>query len=457
MKNKSELILTSILIPLDYIMMIIGGLFAFWLRFRPIFFNRFPVSLHITKWDFIVIASQVALLGIITFIFNGLYSFRRTPFYKIIAKVFFSMSTTVMIFVVYLFFIKDRNVSRFIILFGTIGAIVFVLIGRAAINMINRFLYKKGYTLKGIILIGEGDTTNELEKILCKNQSKYGYKIISILKESPDLIKNIKKLTKKRNIAEIWLAETDISKETSVQIIEYSHVHHLVFKYVTGQLTSRMTNIEVDVISHIPMVKIKRTSLDGWGRIAKRVMDIVGSLSFIILFSPILLIAALLVKITSRGPIFADIPKRAGKHSKPFKCLKFRSMYVGAHKSQNNLKSERDGLFKLKNDPRITPLGNFIRKYSIDELPQFFNVLIGQMSIVGPRPHYTYEYKNRHKRVLMFKTGITGLGQISGRSDLTFDEEVKLDLWYIENWSIWLDLWILIKTPFALMGSRNAS
>lgn len=213
-----------------------------------------------------------------------------------------------------------------------------------------------------------------------------------------------------------------------------------------------------------PGAKPKRSYL-----VAKRVVDILGSITAIALFSPIMLGAAIAVKLTSKGPILFK-QKRVGQHGRTFQILKFRSMRCKTDESihkefvakfiAGRAAGEQAGLYKITNDPRLTPIGMFLRRSSIDELPQFFNVLMGDMSIVGPRPPVPYEvegYSPWHRRRLMsVKPGITGLWQVTGRSRVTFDEMVRLDLEYTRTWSPWLDLRIILKTPRAVLGGLGA-
>jgi lipopolysaccharide/colanic/teichoic acid biosynthesis glycosyltransferase len=182
----------------------------------------------------------------------------------------------------------------------------------------------------------------------------------------------------------------------------------------------------------------------------------------LILLSPILIMLSLLILIDSGWPILVGLP-RVGKNGRLFIMYKFRSMIKGADKLKPHLMpyNERaDGpLFKMSNDPRVTRLGKFLRRLSLDELPQLWNVLLGQMSLVGPRPHEPSEvakYKNHQRRLLNIKPGITGLGQVSGRSSLSFEDEVKLDTFYVENWSLWQDLVILIKTLVVVWQKKEA-
>ncbi len=216
-----------------------------------------------------------------------------------------------------------------------------------------------------------------------------------------------------------------------------------------------------DSLGTQPMLVFRSTPDSSWALLLKRTVDFTGALLGLVLLSPLLLAAALAVKATSPGPaIFSQA--RCGRHGRPFRMFKFRSMYSDAEQRRHELEvfNQMSGpVFKLENDPRITPLGRLLRKYSIDELPQLLNVLVGDMSLVGPRPLPTYEVENfantAQRRRLSVKPGLTCLWQIEGRSELRdFETWVKLDLEYIDNWSIWLDLRILFRTvPAVLFGS----
>jgi lipopolysaccharide/colanic/teichoic acid biosynthesis glycosyltransferase len=210
-------------------------------------------------------------------------------------------------------------------------------------------------------------------------------------------------------------------------------------------------------------------------RAMKRVMDIAGSVLLLLLFSPVFAIIAVAIKLTSQGPVLFG-QERMGQFGKRFKFLKFRSMYLnnapkihqeyiqqfiaGGKEEAGQAKSEAPTVYKITNDPRVTPVGRFLRKTSLDELPQFWNVLIGEMSLVGPRPPVPYEfeiYQHWHRRrVLEVQPGITGLWQVSGRSRTTFDEMVRLDLQYRKSWSLWLDIKILLATPKAVLSGKGA-
>ncbi|MBP6045298.1 MAG: sugar transferase [Microgenomates group bacterium] len=205
----------------------------------------------------------------------------------------------------------------------------------------------------------------------------------------------------------------------------------------------------------------------------KRLIDIFLSITLLILFSPICAVTAVIIKLTSPGPLFADVPERIGRNTKRFTMYKFRSMINNAHvilrtdpKFAELFSEYKKGSYKLLNDPRVTKFGTIIRKHSIDEIPQLLNVLKGQMSIVGPRAYYKDELEDQQKkyphtralvkRVLSLNPGITGLWQVSGRSEINFDKRIALDASYVDNLSLWNDLKIILKTPWIMITGRGA-
>jgi lipopolysaccharide/colanic/teichoic acid biosynthesis glycosyltransferase len=207
--------------------------------------------------------------------------------------------------------------------------------------------------------------------------------------------------------------------------------------------------------------------------LGKRLIDIVLSLMLLILFSPVFLILAIVIRLDSKGPLFADVPERIGQDGRKFKMYKFRSMINNAHyllrtdpKFKELFAEYKKGSYKLKNDPRITRSGKFIRKHSLDEIPQFINVLKGDMSLVGPRAYYPDELENQQKefphvkklvtKVLSVKPGITGLWQVSGRSEINFDERIIIDARYVDTVSFITDLKIILRTPWVMVTGRGA-
>jgi len=218
---------------------------------------------------------------------------------------------------------------------------------------------------------------------------------------------------------------------------------------------------------------MERISKEKCFRIAKRAVDIISTSILSVIFSPLAFLVAIAIKLDTRGPIFADIPLRVGKDGELFRFYKFRSMIDNAHNllhSDSRFKKlyeeYKKGSYKLKNDPRITRVGKFIRKHSLDEVPQYLNVLKGEMSLVGPRAYYPDELGEQQKKypqtkelikvALSVKPGITGLWQVSGRSDINFDKRIALDAYYAKKNSLLLDLWIMLKTPWVMISGKGA-
>ena len=254
----------------------------------------------------------------------------------------------------------------------------------------------------------------------------------------------------------------DYGKDAVVELAEFCRDNRLHFLFAPTLFQTLTTNVTMDIIAGIPLIEVRHTALDGWGRVLKRTIDIVGSAMGMVVLSPLFAAVAVLVKMDSKGPVFVALPRIS--MGKTFMLYKFRSMIDNAHALKGQLLDQNERkdagpLFKMHNDPRITRIGRFLRRTRLDEFPQLYNALRGDISLVGPRPHEPEEvaqYEAHHKKLLVIKSGITGMAQISGASDLPFEEEVKLDTYYIENWSLFLDFKILLRTALTLFRDRSA-
>jgi exopolysaccharide biosynthesis polyprenyl glycosylphosphotransferase len=373
---------------------------------------------------------------------------------------------------VVIFFIKEELFSsRFIILAVWILSIITVTFGRVIIRGLQRFLFTAGFGNHYLVIVGQDKTTEMVVREIAHKPS-LGLRIIERLKGfSEDDKKILEKLLQDKILDEVLQTDPRLPKEEILDLVDWCSEHHIIFKYAPDLFQAKATNVDIGTIAGVPIIELKKTPLDGWGKILKRVFDFIGALILIIVLSPVMLVIALVIKLGSRGPVVYK-NQRVSREG-VFDTYKFRSMKLeyctgeeyGGEVAANyekkliNEKSQRNGpVYKVLADPRRTKIGRFLEKTSLDELPQFFNVLIGNMSLVGPRPHQPREvekYQRHHKEVLAIKPGVTGLAQISGRSDLDFDEEVKLDTYYIENWSLLLDIWILLRTPWAAIKRKS--
>ncbi len=467
--KKSELTFTAILVPLDLLLVFLASLTAHSLRFG-VFAELRPAILLIPWNDYLLFSAGMSGLFIVIFALAGLYNASGPRRLRIeLSRIFLASSTGIMAVIAAIFFRHELFASRFIILAAWLISIAYVSLGRIAVRLFQRRLLAAGIGAHRVALIGRDTKVADFLALQFERTPGLGYAIAGRFSGfDAATAAELEQLKKDDNLDEIMVA--DLDRESMADLLAFAQSRHLGFKYVADPLSLASRNVEIGTIAELPMVEIKGTRLDGWGRIFKRIFDVLAALILIILLSPVMLLAAVAIVLDSGFPILfrklddGTTVTRIGEGGRPFPYFKFRSMRPGTHGMRYNELADRDArkggpLVKIKDDPRVTRVGKFIRRFSIDELPELFLVLGGQMSLVGPRPHLPEEvakYQDDHRRVLTIKPGITGMAQVSGRADLTFEDEVKLDTFYIENWSPWLDLLILAKTPLVVFGRKGA-
>lgn len=475
MKKQAELIFTFLKIPIDYLTLIGAGLLAYALRYQTSIKEIRPIIFDLPFQQYLIFVMVGAFSWLFFFAAAGLYSFTRRKITDELVKIILACSAGMTAIIIYMFFVRELFSSRFIVLSAWALSILLLIIVRSIVRRIERAALKKGMGAHNIVIVGDDKDTEAIIHAF-NSEPELGYKIIARIREFADEDQQtLLSLHKAKGIDEIVQTDSSLSRRISAALADFCAEHNIIFKYAAGQFEARTTNVEVHMIAGVPLIEIKKTKLDGWGKIAKRVIDFIFSTILIILFSPLMLVIAVLIKLEDHGPA---IYLNERVHRKGvFNVFKFRSMYVKycvgkqfekftdqkavLELEQKLIKenSERQGpVYKILHDPRRTRIGRFLERTSLDELPQLFNVWIGNMSIVGPRPHQPREvekYAKHHRHVLDIKPGVTGLAQISGRSDLDFDEEVKLDSYYIENWSLRLDFWIMLKTPFIVLTRKS--
>ncbi len=433
----------------DAISLFLGFKTAYWLRFESGFIPLWkrPVPYEIYLKSFLV----VFIVGLLINISRGLYEKEKnfTMF-----DTFFELLKTNFIYLLFITFISffyrqilySRLVVSFYFFFITIYEFSFRLIFREVLKI----LFKRGIFKRDTILIGEGDILRAV-RVRIEERPELGLKLNKVYK------------------AEEFLSQRVNPREGSVLIIavpfEKQGLIPQIMKKIEGKRVETylapdlyeimLMGTESIPFNGIPLLVLKEKGLTLTQRIIKRAFDIAFSLFVLILLSPLFLIISILIKLTSKGPVFYK-QERIGKDGKIFYLYKFRTMYVGADK-------EEEPKFTTPDDPRVTPIGKILRKFSIDEFPQFINVLKGDMSVVGPRPERPYfvekfkkeipRYDERHR----VKGGITGWAQVHGwRGDTSIEERLRYDLYYIENWSFLLDLKIILKTIVIFFKQKNA-
>lgn len=470
--KKAELTVSALLVPIDFLVLLLAGFIAYNLRFNSTIAGLEPALYEIPLQQFMVLVALVALAWMVILAWQGAYrAHGNRRIVNELRNIFVGCSVGVLIIIVLFFLNRDLFSSRFIILAAYVLSVGLLSVSRIIVLMIQRRLFRNGIGVHNVVLIGDGHV-RDLIATEFKSSPTLGMHVkLKIDRFTDEAQEKILRYRERGVVDEVIHADPDISRKESEKIIEFCHEHHITFKYAATLFDAQVTNVSIQPIAGVPVVEVKRTRLEGWGRIVKRLFDIVASLLLIILSSPVMLAAVIAIWIEDKGPIFFNRTDdgrktmRIGQYGKPFYYFKLRSMKPGTdmqrYSEELQQQDMRKGspLVKIKDDPRITRVGKFIRRFSIDELPEFFLVLKGDMSLVGPRPHRSEEvakYDNAQKQVLELKPGITGLPQISGRSDLEFDDEVRLDIFYMENWSLWLDVIIALKTPFALIRRRDA-
>jgi exopolysaccharide biosynthesis polyprenyl glycosylphosphotransferase len=361
-----------------------------------------------------------------------------------------------------LYLIRAEDISRAIVLI-TVGLVTILLSLRRLVYRL--YLYRsfeRGVGTRNILIVGTGPEAQALRNHL-DGIRHLGYKFkgfIELPSSSPmqtsgksdvvGTLASLFQLARKHFVDEIFFAapcERSVVQETLAQARTYGVDLRIVPEMYDG-LT---WNSSIEYVGQFPTIPLHRGQVPEVALVFKRTFDYVFSILTLLLLSPVLLAIAIAIKLDSPGPVFY-FSERIGKKGRVFRCIKFRTMIRDADKKRAGMMhlNEREGvLFKISDDPRITKLGRFLRKYSLDELPQFFNVLRGEMSVVGPRPPIgseVREYKLSHLRRLDVTPGITGLWQVQARQDPSFDSYISLDVTYIENWSIWLDFHIILRT-----------
>lgn len=472
--KKLELILTAILVPLDALMLFVAAITAYGFRFTEFAVGLRRVTFYLPLSDFIKILMIVIPMWILIFAANSLYSIDTNQKYaNELTRIFFACTVGLAAITVYIFFRGEFFNSRFIVLAAWVGAILFVSLGRLLMRIVKLILYRYNKGTRHVCLIGSGPITDRVNEIF-GSQKSLGYSVIARYPIFNEKVRSeILELDAAQEVDEIILTNPSSSREETLTILAFAEEHQFTLKYSADLFSTLAPNMRVSAISDVPLIEFRRARLDGWGKISKRVFDLIVGAILTILTSPFLIAGATAVALeTGRPLLFKNT--RVGYRGKLFKTFKFRSMFqkncteTDGGLASDAIKLEQDliqnhnskegPIYKIAHDPRVTRVGRILRRWSIDELPQLFNVLAGDMSLVGPRPHQPREvakYSPEDRRVHAVKPGITGLAQISGRSDLSFEDEIRLDMFYIENWSLVMDLFILAKTPFAVFKKRK--
>ncbi len=457
--KKIDLLFALLLLPVDILMIVFAFICAYYARMDlevlPAF-STTPIQEYL-RFSFYLIPVWIVLMAI-----NGMYAIRSNR--SRIDELFriFSSSSVAMLFLVIWFFFSHTFFFSRIILAFTWGFSVFtIFFGRQIIVSTQKTLLKYGVGSRNLLLIGDNNTSEEVCEYLSihkelgyivkgvlnldGNSSKFGLKILGSINQLKEKIGPL-------GIDEVILTDINISKVKILEVIQICSDYKLVFKYMPDTLSLMSLNVSSELIGSMPVMELKPIPLDGWGRITKRVLDLTIAILLFLLTLPFTIIIAVLIKLSSKGPVFYSQP-RIGRDGSIFNCHKFRTMYYDKCDFKGGTK------WTTASDTRISAIGKILRKTNFDEIPQIWNILHGEMSFVGPRPEQPKlvkkfeneipEYFKRHR----VKAGLTGWAQVNGlKGDTSIKERVRYDIYYIEHWSFWLDIQILIKTIFLIIN-----
>ncbi|WP_449187809.1 undecaprenyl-phosphate galactose phosphotransferase WbaP [Veillonella sp.] len=470
--NNHRLMISKLIVLIvDYISIVLGTLAAYYLRLN---LPLLPVSSHFR-------VDEIYVYGIIPFVFlsilllNNAYSV-VSPYWDTMKNLFRSITIGVVVSIVLMYTGHVINdVSRLFVVFAYLFMLIFIFSSRF---IVGKILSKAGYLTIPVLLVGAGKTAELVKKSLDRMPIAT-YKIIgyvddnpkssTIAKEYPCLgaFSDVEHVIKDTGVQTVLICAPGLEPKKLVSLINrlqllvkrVAFVPEL-FGLPTSNITARGMMEEQAVVLRVQNNLARKSN-----RIMKRIFDIVATVCGGILILPILAIIALLIYLDSPGPIVFG-HKRVGQGGKEFSCYKFRSMVPNAQealevylKENPATREEWEHNFKLKDDPRVTRIGKFLRKTSLDELPQLWNVLVGDMSLVGPRPIVRDEivkYGEYINDFYLVPPGITGVWQVSGRSDTTYEERVLMDSWYVHNWSVWIDIVYLLKTALVVVKLKGA-
>ena len=464
MKRHAQWIFASTLLGVDVIMTCLAFFLAYWLRPR----DATP-NVVIPPFTYYVGMMVLSVLGfVVVFFFYKLYHLRRgisrlDELYSILPAI----SISVIVGVAFTAFVYRSEIDypRVMIAYFWILSLVLIGLGRLIHGTVRASLYARGWGESRTLIVGAGDAGNMiLEKIHASPQ--LGYHPIGFLDEElvgktiqglPVLgeLEDLGEVVRHYHVDEVIVALPEASHEDLLSVISRCEDGRVSIKVFPDVFQIMASEVNVGDLNGLPLLTMRDIALRGWRLTLKRIVDVVLSAMVLVFISPLLLLIATLVKIDSRGPaIYCQ--ERMGLDAKPFPCFKFRSMKVDAE-------AETGPVWAKQDDPRRTRIGTYLRKYSLDELPNFINVFLGHMSLVGPRPERPVfvdqfrqmvpRYMERHQE----KAGITGWAQVNGlRGDTSIWDRTKYDLYYVEHWSLWFDFKIMILTVLRFLRDPNA-
>ncbi len=466
----------------DQALIFLSFVLAYWMRYiadwpdalKPII-TEVPTYHYVEFYAFLPVTLLLMLVLLVLFEMKRLYRLPRGSGVLDYAGIIVSSTLTgVALLIVLVFLYRPFYYSRLIFAFAGLNVIVLLTLWRLLLLGIRHWCWSQGIGQERVLVVGGNGLSYQVMNGLAA-QPHLGYRLVGYLSDQPACntarestiyrylgqIDSLKTMVRTHGIHQVILALPFWEHGKLPQLVQACRTLSVDYRVVPDLYELSFDRVDVQQISGVPLLGLKEVSLKGWNLALKRMLDVGMVVLSMPVTLPLTLLLALLIRLDSPGPaLFRQI--RIGKDGLPFVCYKFRTMVRDADKQKEALSrlNEADGpLFKIRHDPRVTRIGRFLRRSSLDELPQLWNVLRGEMSLVGPRPGLPEEvrqYEPWHYRRLEVTPGLTGLWQVLGRSTTTFDEMVRLDIYYAENWSVGTDLRILLMTIPAVIWGKGA-
>lgn len=477
MRRRNSKLYGLILILIDAIVLVTTFVLAYVARVQ---YDPRPLLHNIYAFDYLFSFLLIVPFWILIFALIGLYN-PRTYNRRLVewAKIAIGSFLGILL-VIGWEYISDKNLfpARLVAIYALAGSFILIVLEREILRLIRSLLFRYGRGTKRVLLIGSTGATSDIARSLADTK-RSGYEVVAIAGPKRILpgefhahhYSRVEEALKNVEIDKITaIIQTDLYEDTrrNQKILSTAQENHIDYSFIPGEGEFYSGKNTVDVFLGYPMITVYQTPLVGWGAILKRVIDLLAVIITAPVWLLVMLVFIILQKILNPGKVFF-VSTRVGQYGKNFRVYKFRSMkeeYSGQdaiaifkRMGREDLANEYAEHRKVTRDPRITRFGDFLRATSLDELPQIINVLRGQMSIIGPRPILPDEkpfYRNRGSLLFSVKPGITGLWQVSGRSDLPFEGRVDLELYYAQNWTFWLDVRILFKTAGVVLRGKGA-
>lgn len=472
MKNNSSLVFALFLIVGDFLALIAAFSIVYILRVK---WDTRPLIEQIPAITYFKAVLTVLPLWILVHSFIGLYS--QSVYEKRfseLGRLFVGSFLGILVLIGYDFVSKDALFpARLVPIYGLILGFGFLVLFRTFARILRQMMFRLNYGISNVLIIGDTAASEGLVRVIGNSQTS-GQKVLAVVGRKIDNFRHFNNFNEavsdlNQPVHSIIQTELYRDQDKNNEILRYAQENHIAYRFVPGNSDLFIGNIQVELFAGLPVVAVHQTALIGWGRIVKRLFDLIVSTTLLFFLWPLILFIGILIKLFDpKGPIFFR-QIRLTRFNREFKVYKFRTHRASVSGLSDKKAFEKLGKpdlydsykangYVLQKDPRVTRLGRFLRLTSLDELPQLLNVFKGDISLVGPRALIPVElntYEKKHA-ILSVKSGVTGLAQISGRQDIGFDERRQLDIYYVQNWSFWWDLIILIKTVWAVIRGSGA-